>query len=158
MCREFFWKNLTGLFITPDLQTGAPHPYWRNSEAEKPHHAHIHIYFGNVQRCIVFGRTYGLLLIVFSLSVFLSHSVFNIWGIFQMKLKRLTDACLRYYRYQVAQRGYIYCMRKKEWFQILTNVKEIERVIFVLWLQNQIFENKWRKLNRWICLKAYMSV
>lgn len=108
MCREFFWKNLTGLFITPRLYTP------RNSEVEKTHHAHIHIYFGNVQRCIVFGRTYGLLLIVFFLSVFLSHSVFNIWGIFQIKLKRLTDACLRYCRYQVAQRGYIYCMRKKE--------------------------------------------
>ncbi len=57
-----------------------------------------------------------------------------------MNLKRLTYACLRYYRYQVAQRGYIYCMRKKEWFQLLTKITEMERLICTMTAKTNILE------------------
>lgn len=47
-----FGRNWQDWLSHQDLQTGAPHPCWRNSEAEKPHQAYIHIYFSNVQRWI----------------------------------------------------------------------------------------------------------
>ncbi len=40
-----------------------------------------------------------------------------------MKLKRLTHACLRYYRYQVAQRGYI--LSEKE--RMVSNINKFHR-------------------------------
>lgn len=150
MWREFCWKNLTRFFITPrikELQTRTSYPCWRKCGVEKAHHTHIFWHCSKVHS--FWEVVQSTINSIFTLHISKSFYVLYFGDIpdevgkddkylFKILLATSKKAITRkWYKEDPPTR--------EDWFQIVTEVREMERLTYTLRLQTQIFENQWRK-------------